>query len=155
MINTFIKHLKLSPFLGLIFATFLIQSCVKGQITKDITIDPNFSESSFKAECFAVGDGIILTATSESVSEHRLVSFTSTPNFQDDLVRIPDFARPGQCVIKTDPPGHKWVMCMKRDPSSQDYRSLENDHNWKLKVVKALPNYRQFRGWSGSCLVKY
>ena len=130
MTNTFIKRLKLSPFLGLIFATFLIQSCAKGQNSKDNTIDANPSESSFKAECFASGDSIILTATRENILEHRLVSFTSTPNFNDDLVQLPEYARPGQCVVKTDPPGYKWVMCMKTDPSSQDYRTTVGYNEW-------------------------
>ena len=121
---------------GLISLSFLIS--VEAQV-----------EPSFPAQCFAIGDSIILQSTGEHVLEQRLVRYTPTPA-NDVIGQLPRGSRPGLCVVKADPPGYKWIGC-----SRLGNQYVTGVNSYKVRIVRAVANQIQYRGWSGACLVKY
>ncbi len=121
---------------GLISLSFLLTA--KAQV-----------EPSFPAQCFAIGDSVILQSTGEHVLEQRLVRFTPT-QANDVIGQLPRGSRPGLCVVKTDPPGYKWIGC-----SRLGNQYVTGVDSYKVRIVRAVANQIQYRGWSGACLVKY
>ena len=104
---------------------------------------PAKADQSYSANCEAVGDAIALTSTGEIVLEQRLIAFKPTGNTNR--------GQKGICVIKQDPPGHRWIQCWKKDGM---FATGHWEHPTIINPVEAVANSVQYRGWSGACKVK-
>lgn len=112
---------------------------------------PAFAETTYKVNCEAVGDYVLVSATGEAILEQRLASFTPLEPDENSTG-----ARGGQraiCTIKNDPPGFKWLRCDKQEGKYLVYTQGKGDPV-TVKPIKAIPNSAQYRGWSGACLIK-
>jgi len=108
-------------------------------------LSPASAEETYKASCRALGDGISLTSTGESVLEQRLVKFLPSGPY------VPQKGQLGTCIMKLDPPGYRWVRCWKKDGK---YATGTWEYPYFIKPTKAVANSVQYRDWSGACKVK-
>ena len=112
---------------------------------------PAFAESTYKVNCEAAGDYVLVSATGEAILEQRLAKFTPLEPYENSTG-----ARGGQraiCTIKNDPPGFKWLRCDKQEGKYLVYTQGQGDPV-TVKPIKTIPNSAQYRGWSGACLIK-
>ena len=108
---------------------------------------PAMADATHKVNCTAQGDSLTVTATGEGILEQRLVNFTplkSLGSWGDEA---------GICIIKSDPPGRKWLRCDKEKGKYLVYTRGRSEP-FLVKPEKAVSNSAQYRGWSGACLVK-
>lgn len=115
-------------------------------------ISPAIAKTTYKVNCEAVGDYVLVSATGEAILEQRLENFTPLEPYGRNTTG----ARGGQraiCTIKNDPAGFKWLRCDKREGKYLVYTQGQGDPV-AVKPIKAIPNSAQYRGWSGACLIK-
>jgi len=106
---------------------------------------PVNAETTYKVNCKADGDAIYINTTGEAILEQRLAKFTPLEAYGRNGQR-------GICVLKSDPPGFKWLRCGKNNGNYVIFTQFGG--TTVVKPIKAIPNSVQYRGWSGACLVK-
>jgi len=106
---------------------------------------PVNAETTYKVNCKADGDAIYINTTGEAILEQRLAKFTPLEAYGRNGQR-------GICVLKSDPPGFKWLRCDKNNGNYVIFTQFGG--TTVVKPIKAIPNSVQYRGWSGACLVK-
>jgi hypothetical protein len=104
------------------------------------------AEPTYSANCRALGDGITLTSTGETVLEQRLVKFEPIETYKSMI------GQRGMCTIKKDPPGYRWIRCDKRDGS---YSEVNNNRISPIEfAADSVQHMASRRHWSGACKVK-
>lgn len=109
------------------------------------------SETVSKINCEAYGDSVIASNTGEIILEQRLIKYQALEEIGSNRTGKRGGHR-AICTIKNDPPGYKWVSCMK---NGEGFITYYAGRTQKLfEVEEALANSIQHRGWNGACKVK-
>ena len=103
------------------------------------------AEETYNANCKALGDGITLTSTGESVLEQRLVQFKPIERYK------PQSGQRGVCIMRKDPLGFRWIPCFKK---GEKFVTGDYYHPTLIRPAEAKANKVFYRGWSGACKVK-
>jgi len=109
------------------------------------------SETVSKINCEAYGDSVIASNTGEIILEQRLVKYQDLEETESNTGKRGGYNR-AICTIKNDPPGYKWVPCVKNGEGHYTYYAGSTGK--LFEVEEAIADSVQHRGWTGACKVK-
>jgi len=103
------------------------------------------AEAITKVPCIEGGDWYY-TVSNQWIPSERMIGFKQTgPGYR------------GVCSLKADPPGYRWVGCIRNRTSVNAYFSRRSDKSlYRLGNVISAESSRDGApdGWVGSCLIR-